>query len=76
MRLPSKITQSTDVDQYTGELFSSYTSVGPDLTFKGLVDLAEDFMETISFHFEGISSDHTAEDYANWYIDNNRMDWE
>ena len=76
MKLPNKIKQSTNVDRYTGELFSSYTGVSTDTNYRGLVDLAEDFIETVSSHFDGISCDYTAEDYANWYIDNNRMDWE
>lgn len=76
MRLPDKIRQSTNVDSYTGELFASFDGVGTDLNFKELKELAEDFMEVMARHFTGVSVDYDAEDYAQWYIENNRMDWE
>ena len=67
---------SSNVDQYTGDLFSNYTGVATDLCFDGLVELAEDFIETVSRHFDGIDCNHSAEEYANWYLENNKMDWE
>ena len=71
-----QVVQNTDVDPYTGDLFSNFTDVGTDCQYSRLVYLAKEFIDAVEVNFMGISINHSPEDYAQWYIDNNRMDWE
>ena len=68
--------EKLDVDPYTGELFENFEGVGTDCSHEELTEIAEEFMEVLARHFTGISVEYNAEDYADYFISKNKMDWE
>jgi hypothetical protein len=68
------------IDPYTKELFDNYTKanydrIADDISysdqqcFEALVEDAENFIETVTSDFTGISIDYDAEQYAYNFID-------
>ena len=70
---------SSYIDPYTAELFANYTKanydrIADDISysdqqcFEALIEDAENFIETVTSEFTGISIDYDAEQYANNFI--------
>ena len=56
------------VDQWTADLFSNFTGVNEDESRNDLIQIAEEFEDVVSTHFEGMSLNNTAEEIVDHYI--------